>query len=358
MRLGDASVNNDPGYPSCTMESDSKSSKGEANSLLGFVLAREEGRAGVLGPEKKEWAGDTAVYNKFFHNAVKELGAKTETGVLIDRYTASKEARGALEVLEKSAKRYQEQADPQWRSVLGAASADVRQSVAELATIFRENTYSDIDKLELPPHLQVVDSRAKLDAATRRFTFESEADVRRSMGEAPGVWSGGKKFRTFRRREESPTETPAWHDLGRADVRAILRARQKELFQLLCRYFFEVVSEDLKSQIYNYLSKEQGTPRERGDRLMWEAIKKRVLATAPPPDILGDVLKHLDEVTKLTDFPTIIRKVAAFWELLPRRAQLTFLQLRAVLLRVRGRGGQPTSWGRLWVTVGQREEPS
>ena len=27
--------------------------------------------------------------------------------------------------------------------------------------------------------------------------FESEADVRRSMGEAPGVWSGGKKFRTF-----------------------------------------------------------------------------------------------------------------------------------------------------------------
>lgn len=68
---------------------------------------------------EQEWVGDTAVYNKFFHNAVKERGTKTETGVLIDRYTASKEARGALEVLGKSAKRYQEQADPQWRSALG-----------------------------------------------------------------------------------------------------------------------------------------------------------------------------------------------------------------------------------------------
>ena len=248
---------------------------------------------------------------------MKELGAKTESGVLLDRFSSSKEARAAFEVLETSAKRFQEQADPQRKSVLEAASAGNRQTVAELATIFRENTFSDIDKLELPSHKLVVESRARLDAATtRRFTFGSEGATRQSMGESPAGESGEEGG--------SPAETPAWHDLGRADVRAILRARQKELYQLLCRCFFEMGPEDLKSQIFDYLSKKQGTPRARGDRRMRKAIKKRVFATAPPSDVLGDVLKHLDEVAKLTDFPTIIRKVAAFGDCYPQEVNSHF----------------------------------
>ena len=44
-----------------------KPRKGEANSLLGVVLARDRGRrARVLGPETKEWAGDNAVDNNSF----------------------------------------------------------------------------------------------------------------------------------------------------------------------------------------------------------------------------------------------------------------------------------------------------
>ena len=59
----------------------------------------------------------------------------------------------------------------------------------------------------------------------------------------------------------------------------------------------EVVSEDLKSQIYNYLFKEQGTPRERGDRLMWEAIKKRVFRQRHRRTSWATFRNILDEVT-------------------------------------------------------------
>lgn len=78
--------------------------------------------------------------------------------------------------------------------------------------------------------MQVVDARAKLDAAARRFTSGSEGRLD-DPGRSPEEDSSEK--------EESPVETPEWRDLRRNDVQAMLRARQKELDQLLCRYFVD-----------------------------------------------------------------------------------------------------------------------
>ena len=206
----------------------------------------------------------------------------------------------AVDVIARQLKLYQEAAvelleasDSEWRAITGGGTRRMKDSLPRVREAFLAQPFANFAEVNLPAEL-----------------VERGAEDEEERG------GGGYNLRARdgEGQDEAAAPEPDAQQRGRQlDVRAMLTARSKELYVLLCKYVWLLMSGPLKSSVRAHLREHLGAVVVTGSREMWLAIQGFLVEHGAPSDVWASLGALVQRARAMHD-PVAVLDAVREWE--------------------------------------------